>query len=346
MKAGYAATLFGPEDLRYVPHDPGVLAPGMVRVEFGAAGICGSDMHDFRHARSGDFKMTSPLILGHEIAGTVVEINAETNLKVGQRVAVNPSRWCGTCPACKAGRENHCENIYFMGSASKTPHMQGGFATRFDAVPAQCVPIPDHVSFRAAALAEPLAVCLHAMKRGGDLKGRSTLVIGAGPIGLLTLLGANAAGAGSLAVADLAAAPLALAAKLGAQETFDLSADPEALKRKGAFCDVVFEASGSPQGLASAIGAAKKGGIVVQIGNQPAGDIPFPANQVMSKEIDLRGTFRFGSEFMDAVRLISEGKVPVEKLITAELPLSEAPRGLRLAFDRSRQVKVILTANI
>lgn len=345
MNTAFAATLFGPEDLRYVERDNGPLAPGMVRVAFGAAGICGSDMHYFRHARSGDFRMTSPLVLGHEIAGTVVAINAQTNLKPGQRVAVNPSRWCGTCPACQAGRENHCENIYFMGSASKTPHMQGGFATQFDAVPAQCVPIPDHVSFRAAALAEPLAVCLHAVARAGDLAGRSVLVIGAGPIGLLTQLGAKAAGAASLAVADLAAAPLDLAAKLGAHETLDLSADPEALKRKGAFYDVVFEASGSPQGLASAIGAAKRAGIVVQIGNQPAGDIPFPANQVMSKEIDLRGTFRFGREFHEAVRLISEGQVPVEDLITAELPLSEAPQGLRLALDRSRQVKVILTAN-
>lgn len=345
MSAAFAATLFGPEDLRYVPYEQGPLAPGMVRVAFGAAGICGSDMHYFRHARSGDFRMTSPLILGHEIAGTIVEINAITDLKVGQRVAVNPSRWCGTCAACKAGRENHCENIYFMGSASKTPHMQGGFATRFDAIPAQCVPIPDHMSFRAAAFSEPLAVCLHAVKRGGDLKGRSVLVIGAGPIGLLTMLAARAAGATSLAVADLAAAPLALANRLGAQEILDLSADADALKRQGAAYDVVFEASGAPAGLASAIGAAKRSGIVVQIGNQPSGDIPFPANQVMSKEIDLRGTFRFGAEFTEAVRLIAEGAVPVEDLITAELPLSEAPAGLRLALDRARQVKVVLIAD-
>lgn len=344
MSSAFAATLFGPEDLRYVPYETGPLAPGMVRLAFGAAGICGSDLHYFRHARSGDFRMTSPLILGHEIAGTIIEINAPTNLTIGQRVAVNPSRWCGTCPACKAGRLNHCENIYFMGSASKTPHMQGGFATRFDAIPAQCVPIPDQVSFRAAALAEPLAVCLHAVKRGGDLAGRSVLVIGAGPIGLLTLLAAKAAGAESLAVADLAATPLGLALRLGAGETLDLSADPEALRRKGAAFDVVFEASGAPAGLASAVGAAKRGGIVVQIGNQPTGDIPFPANQVMAKEIELRGTFRFGAEFSDAVQMISAGAVPVEDLITAELPLSEAPAGLRLAQDRSKQVKVILTA--
>ncbi len=102
MNSAFAATLFGPEDLRYVERDNGPLGPGMVRVEFGAAGICGSDMHYFRHARSGDFKMTSPLVLGHEIAGTIVEINAPTTLKLGQRVAVNPH--AGAAPALPARR--------------------------------------------------------------------------------------------------------------------------------------------------------------------------------------------------------------------------------------------------
>jgi len=149
-----AATLFGPEDLRMVerPLDP--LASGMVRIRFGAGGICGSDMHYYRHARTGDFVVTSPLVLGHEIAGEVVEIaGAAPSLKIGDRVAVNPSRWCGHCKPCRESRQNLCENIFFMGSASKTPHMQGGFASQFDAIPAQCVKIPDHVSYQAAALA-------------------------------------------------------------------------------------------------------------------------------------------------------------------------------------------------
>ena len=135
-----AATLFGPEDLRMVerPLDP--LASGMVRIRFGAGGICGSDMHYYRHARTGDFFVTSPLVLGHEIAGEVVEIaGSAPGVKVGDRVAVNPSRWCGHCKPCRENRANLCENIFFMGSASKTPHMQGGFSSVFDAIPAQCV---------------------------------------------------------------------------------------------------------------------------------------------------------------------------------------------------------------
>ena len=123
----------------------------------------------FRHARTGDFVVTSPLVLGHEVAGDIVEINGDApGLSVGDRVAVNPSRWCGHCAYCREGRANLCENIYFMGSASKTPHMQGGFASMFDATPAQCVKVPDTVPYAAAALAEPLAVCLHAVARAGD----------------------------------------------------------------------------------------------------------------------------------------------------------------------------------
>ncbi|WP_287177844.1 alcohol dehydrogenase catalytic domain-containing protein, partial [Mesorhizobium sp.] len=151
-----AATLFGPEDLRVVEHPLGPLTPGMVRVRFGAGGICGSDLHYFRHARTGDFVVTSPLVLGHEVAGEIVEISADAPaLAVGDRVAVNPSRWCGQCARCVEGRANLCENIYFMGSASKTPHMQGGFASVFDATPAQCVKVPHSIAYQAAALAEP-----------------------------------------------------------------------------------------------------------------------------------------------------------------------------------------------
>jgi hypothetical protein len=190
-----AATLFGPEDLRVIERDLGDLPQGFVRIKFGAGGVCGSDMHYFKHARTGDFVVTSPLVLGHEIAGTVAAINAPANgLKVGDRVAINPSRWCGTCANCKSGRPNLCEAIYFMGSASKTPHMQGGFSSYFDAIPDQCIKIPDHVPFQAAALGEPLAVCLHAVGRAGDITGKSVLVIGAGPIGLITMLAANAQG--------------------------------------------------------------------------------------------------------------------------------------------------------
>ena len=342
-----AATLFAAEDLRVVTRDIGALAPGMVRVAFGAGGVCGSDMHYFRHARTGDFVVRSPLVLGHEVAGTIVALDGDAaGLAVGDRVAVNPSRWCGHCGHCRAGRLNLCDNIYFMGSASKTPHMQGGFASLFDAIPAQCVKIPAHVTFEAAALAEPLAVCLHAVARAGAIAGLRGLIVGAGPIGLLTMLAARRAGLATVTVADVAAAPLAYAQRLGASAIVDVAADADALAALGKSdpFDVVFEASGTAAGLAGAVGAARRGGTIVQIGNLPGGSIPFPANAVMAKELALHGTFRFGAEFSEAVRLIAAGEIDTTAIISARRPLTDAPAALRLALDRSQSMKVMLVA--
>lgn len=267
-------------------------------------------------------------------------------MSVGDRVAVNPSRWCGHCARCVEGRANLCENIYFMGSASKTPHMQGGFASVFDATPAQCVKVPSHVPYQAVALAEPLAVSLHAAARAGDIAGRSVILFGAGPIGLLTMLAARLAGCGEITMADIAAAPLAFAKKLGADRTIDLSGGDAELKALAAEkpLDVAFEISGTAAGLAAAIASVRRGGTVVQVGNLPGGQIPVPANAVMAKEIDLKGTFRFGAEFDQAVDLIVGGKVDVLRLVTAERTLSSAPDAFRLAADRSQSVKVVLTA--
>jgi L-idonate 5-dehydrogenase len=284
-------------------------------------------------------------VLGHEIAGTIIGMDSPADhLAVGDRVAINPSRWCGICRPCRLGRPNLCENIYFMGSASKTPHMQGGFATHIDVIAAQCVPVPAHVPFTAAALAEPLAVCLHAVARAGPLSGTSVLVLGAGPIGLLTMLAARQAGAARVALADIAAAPLAFAARLGADQVIDLAVQDDALIQAGAITpfDVVFEASGAPAALASALLAVRRGGIVVQIGNLPGGPIPLPGLAVMAREIDLRGSFRFGTEFTRAVALIADGSIDVTAIITANRPLSQAPEAFELALDRSQSMKVML----
>lgn len=348
IDSAVAATLFGPEDLRVVEDPLGPLAPGMVRVRFGAGGICGSDLHYFRHARTGDFVVRSPLVLGHEVAGEIVEISAEAPaLAVGDRVAVNPSRWCGHCARCAEGRANLCENIYFMGSASKTPHMQGGFASVFDATPAQCVKVPHAIAYQAAALAEPLAVSLHAVARAGDIAGRNVILFGAGPIGLLTMLAAGLKGCGELTVVDIAEAPLAFASKLGANRTIDLSSGDEELKALASHgaIDVAFEISGTAAGLAAAIASVRRGGTVVQVGNLPGGQIPVAANAVMAKEINLNGTFRFDAEFDQAVDLIVGGEIDVLKLVTAERPLSSARDAFRLAADRSQSVKVVLTAD-
>lgn len=343
MTSTLAATLHGPKDLRLEARELGPLAPGFVRVRFAAGGICGSDMHYFQHAQIGNFVATAPLVLGHEVAGVVEEVGAGvTAVAPGARVAVNPSRWCGTCPRCAEGRRNLCENIYFMGSASRTPHMQGGFATLFDATEAQCVPVPDNVLLEAAALAEPLAVCLHAATRG-RVEGRRVTVIGAGPIGLLTMLAAKLRGAVEVTMVDIAAAPLAFATRLGADRVIDLSADPEGLAAAPA-ADVVIEASGSVKALAAAIAAARRGGVVVLLGSLPGGDIAAPINPVMAKELDLVGSFRFGDEFAEAVALIGAGAIDVMAIVTATRPLAEVNDAFALALDRTRSVKVVLTA--
>ena len=343
MTTTLAATIFAAEDLRLVERELEPLAPGFVRIRFAAGGICGSDMHYYRHGGVGNFIVKAPLTLGHEVAGVVEEVGeGVTGIAPGARVAVNPSRWCGHCDRCREGRQNLCENIYFMGSASKTPHMQGGFATWFDALPAQCIPVPDHVPFEAAALSEPLAVCLHAANRG-NVAGKSVTIIGAGPIGLLTMLAVKLKGAAEATMVDIAPAPLVFAERLGADRVIDLSADPDGLAKAPA-PDVVIEASGSPKALAACIGAVRRGGTIVLLGSLPGGDMPAPLNPVMAKEIDLVGSFRFDREFEEAVGLISSGDVDVMALVTATRPLSDVNAAFELALDRSQSVKVVLTA--
>lgn len=345
MTLALSATLFAAEDLRLVEQDLGPLTPGMVRIRLGAGGICGSDLHYFRHARTGDFVVNSPLILGHEVAGDIVEIDGSVSgLAIGDRVAVNPSRWCERCSYCLEGRPNLCENIFFMGSASKTPHMQGGFASFFDAIPAQCVKVPDTTPYAAAALSEPLAVCLHAVARAGDVRDKSVIIFGGGPIGLLTMLAAKQKGCRSVTMVDIASAPLATALKLGADHAINVSGGDEELKAAAAShrFDIGFEVTGSPAGLASAIASVRRGGVLVQIGNLPGGQISTPANAIMSKELDFRGTFRFGREFDEAVRLITSREIDVLGIVTAELPLSSAVDAFKLALDRSQSIKVVL----
>ena len=340
-----AVVLHGARDLRVEERAADELTDGRVRVRFAAGGICGSDLHYFQHGKTGNFVVAEPLILGHEIAGEVVDVSggaAASRLKAGDRVAVNPSRFCGRCRPCREGRPNLCEAIFFMGSASRTPHMQGGFAETIVTDPAQCFPVPAHVPLSHAALAEPLSVCLHAAARAGPLEGRPVAVVGAGPIGLLILLVCRWHGAGPISVVDIAPAPLSHATRLGAARVVDASA-PDALS---ALADdppeIMFEASGSPAALASALSTVRRGGTVVQVGNLPGGPLPIPANLIMSRELDVKGSFRFGDEFGQAVQLIADGVIDVGALITAELPLAEACEAFALAGDRTRSIKVML----
>ena len=342
-----AAVLHAAKDLRVETVPDAAPGPGEVEVRIEAGGICGSDLHYYFDGGFGTVRLREPMILGHEIAGTVARVGSEVaNVKPGQRVAVNPSRPCGACRYCQEGLQQHCLDMRFYGSAMRFPHVQGGFRELLVCDETQAVPVPPAMSAAQAAFAEPFAVCLHAVNRAGPLLGKRVLVTGAGPIGALTVIAARRAGALEIVATDIADAPLAAARKVGADATVNVR-QPGALTRyeadKGTF-DVVFEASGNEKALAGALAAVRPMGIVVQIGIAGHG-MTMPMNVVVAKEIELRGTFRFHEEFALAVALIGGGLVDVVPLLTATVPLAQANDAFALAADRSKAMKVQLAFN-
>ena len=339
-----AAVLYAPRDLRIEPVQASPLGARDVEVRIEAGGICGSDLHYYQDGGFGTVRLREPMILGHEIAGTIARVGAEVaTVKAGQRVAVNPSRPCGHCRYCAEGKQQHCLNMLFYGSAMRFPHVQGGFREVLVCDEAQAVAVPPAMSAAQAAFAEPFAVCLHAVNRAGPLLGKRVLVTGAGPIGALTVIAARRAGALEIVATDIADATLKVARKVGADATVNVS-EPGALARyeadKGYF-DVVFEASGNEKALTGALAALRPMGIVVQIGIAGHG-MNLPMNVVVAKEIELRGTFRFHAEFALAVALIGSGLVDVMPLLTATVPLANANDAFALAADRSKAMKVQL----
>jgi L-idonate 5-dehydrogenase len=339
-----AAVLHAAKDLRIEEVAVPPLGPREVEVRIEAGGICGSDLHYYYDGGFGTVRLKEPMILGHEIAGTVTRVGGEvTSVKTGQRVAVNPSRPCMQCRYCQEGLQQHCLNMMFYGSAMRFPHVQGGFRDVLVCDAAQAVPVPPAMTAAQAAFAEPFAVCLHAVNRAGALLGKRVLVTGAGPIGALTVIAARRAGALEIVATDVADAPLAAARKVGADATVNVS-EKDALTRytadKGYF-DVMFEASGNANALAGGMAAVRAQGVIVQIGIAGA-EMSLPMNVVVAKEIELRGTFRFHEEFALAVALIGGGLVDVMPLLTETIPLARANEAFALAADRSKAMKVQL----
>jgi len=284
-----------------------------------------------------------PLIPGHEASAVVAAVgSAVTRVKEGDKVAVSPSHACGRCGYCREGREQLCEHMRFLGSASRFPHVQGMFCEYFVMGERQCYPVAGDVSLGEIAFAEPLAVALHAVDRGGDLLGQSVLVTGAGTIGCLTVLAARLAGAARITVSDILDRPLAQAKTVGADVALHAARDADALRTPQ--FDVAYEVSGSFKALQTCMAAAKRGGVVVQVGTLPHEPLPFVVNDVMAKEIDLRGAFRWGIEFDWAVGYLASRKVDVRPLLSGQYPLADAVEAFRAAADKNRSTKVQLVA--
>jgi L-idonate 5-dehydrogenase len=344
MSTTEACVIHAERDLRIEAVELGTPGPGEVLLDIGAGGICGSDLHYFLHGGFGTVRVRQPMILGHEVAGTVAALGTGvTGLAVGDRVAVNPSHPCGTCEYCARSEPQHCLDMRFWGSAMRMPHIQGGFRRRLVAHARQCVKVGDLVSIGEAAMSEPLAVALHAVAQAGDIRGKRVLITGFGPIGGVVLLAARHAGAGEVTVTDLVEEPLALARRIGASAALNVAADKDALaaeeKDKGRF-DLAFECSGNPRALAQAIACVRPRGTIVQVGVGGAFDVPM--NVVVAKELRLAGSFRFHPEFEVAAGLIARREIDVRPLITATRKLAEAAAAFALAADRRAAMKVQL----
>jgi len=339
-----AVVIHAPKDLRIDSFPDSEPGPGEVRVKIAAGGICGSDLHHYHHGGFGTVRIREPMTLGHEISGVISALGGGvTHLAQGMRVAVNPSQPCGTCVHCREGMRNECLDMRFMGSAMRMPHVQGGFREHVTVDASQAIPIADRLSLGEAAMAEPLAVCLHAGNRAGALLGKRVLVTGCGPIGALMVVVARYGGAAEVVVTDIAEAPLAVARQLGASRAVNSLTEAAALEPwragKGVF-DVLFEASGNQAALVSALDLLRPGAVIVQLGL--GGEMTLPVNTIVTKELQLRGTFRFDPEFELALRLMGEGLIDVRPLITATLPFDAAVAAFELASDRSKSMKVQL----
>lgn len=337
-----AIVIHAPHDLRIEPMPATAPGPDEVVVRMGAGGICGSDLHYFHQGGFGTVRLKQPMVLGHEVAGTIAAVGASVaGLKVGDKVAVNPSGPCGACEYCRRGLRNQCLDMRFYGSAMRFPHVQGAFREEMTVPAAQAVKVAPEVDLGLAALCEPFSVALHAVAQAGDLSGRTVLVSGCGPIGCLVIAGVRLAGAAQIIATDIAPEALAIAAKLGATRCVDVSNGADALadlrENKGRV-DAAIECSGNGRALTTAIDLVRPRGSIVLVGL--GGDLPLPMNSIVAKELRIAGSFRFDEEFALAAELISSGKVDLGPLLTGSFPIEEAPAAFALASDRRRAMKV------
>jgi L-idonate 5-dehydrogenase len=343
-KTMLGAVLHGAKDLRVescsVP-DPG---SGQVLIRVRRAGICGSDLHYFTHGYCAAFVPTRPFILGHELVGEVAVAAADVEgPAVGARVVVNPARACGACHYCKSGRGNLCLRTVMLGSASTKPPTDGAFADYVAVRADQCHMVAPEMDDSLAAMMEPLAVALHAVKRPGPVSGRSVLVLGGGPIGVLTALTARAYGAAPVVLSDPVAARRKNALAMGLDAALDpasseLEKQVRELTSEG--FEVVFEASGARPALRQAFDLVRPGATIVQIGTLGTEDVPVPANQVMVREIQFIGSFRYADVFDEAIRLAVSGRINLRPLASRVLPLKEIAEAMVLAGGKENVLKV------
>lgn len=306
---------------------------GEVLVQIGSVGICGSDVHYYRHGRIAEYVVLEPMILGHEAGGRVVAVGAGVPTdRVGERVALEPGIPDRTCRECKEGRYNLCPQVRFFA----TPPIDGTFA-EYVTIPADFAhPIPDSISDDGAGLIEPLSVGVWACGKVQVGPGTRVLITGAGPIGLMNVQVARAMGATDIIVSDIEPAKLEVATRLGATRVLD--ARTENAAELGLEVDAFIECSGAQIAVQQGIRAVRPAGHIVLVG-MGADEISLPIGLIQGRELVITGTFRYANTYPTAIALAARGLIDLDSMVTGHFTLDDA----EIALNQDRNPTAIKT---
>ncbi|MCI8919959.1 MAG: NAD(P)-dependent alcohol dehydrogenase [Eubacterium sp.] len=316
-----------------VPKDNEVL----VKLEY--VGICGSDLHYYETGAIGDYVVEPPFVLGHEPGGTVVEVGKNVkHLKAGDRVALEPGKTCGHCEFCKTGNYNLCPDVVFFA----TPPVDGVFQEYVAHEADLCFKLPDNVSTMEGALIEPLAVGFHAAMQGGARAGQTAVVMGAGCIGLVTMMALKAMGVSRVYVVDIMEKRLEKALELGADGVIhagQLDAVEELRKlTNGNGSDLVVETAGTQVTTVQAIHMAKKGAVIVLVGYSKSGEMTLPMSLVLDKELTFKTVFRYRHIYPMAIEAVAAGKVNLKGIVTDVFGLDEVQKAMDYSVNNKADI--------
>ncbi len=287
----------------------------LVKLEY--VGICGSDLHYYESGRIGNFIVKPPFVLGHEPGGVVVEVGSKVkDLKVGDRVALEPGKTCGHCEFCRTGRYNLCPDVVFFA----TPPVDGVFQEYVAHEAGLCFKLPDNVSTLEGALIEPLAVGFHAAKQGGAQMGQTAVVTGSGCIGLVSMMALKALGVTKVYVVDIMQKRLEKALELGATGVIN-GREKDVVKEVteitgGRGVDLVIETSGTEICAGQGIEMLTRGGTMVQVGYSASGKMTLPMGMVLDKELTIKSVFRYRHIYPLAIEAVAQGKVNLKGIVT------------------------------
>ena len=309
----------------------------LVKIEH--VGICGSDLHYYESGRIGNFVVKPPFVLGHEAGGTVVEVGKTVkHLKVGDRVALEPGKTCGKCEYCKTGKYNLCKDVVFFA----TPPVDGVFQEYVAHEAGLCFKLPENVSTLEGALIEPLAVGMHAARQGGACLGQTVVIMGAGCIGLCSMLAARAMGVSRLIVVDVISKRLEKAKALGADYVIN-GKEEDAVTRileltDGKGADLGIETAGSQITASQLIKVAKKGSVITFVGYSASGEMTLPVGMVLDKELTIKSVFRYRNIYPLAIEAVAKGSIPIKDIVTDYFELDNVQNALDSCVNQKENI--------